>query len=75
METLKESSQYRLTLEKVAGQWWLELTSRPSGRVKILCFPRRDKARRFFAGMDFPAILRVYDAARAEWQPMYKPGT
>lgn len=73
-ETLKETSEYKLTLEKTAGQWWLELINRATGKTRIMYFGRKDKALGFFNRMEMPDIIRMYDKLNVPESPMYKAG-
>ena len=74
MFTLQESATHKLTLEKTAGQWWLEVIDRASGITSILYFNRKDKAQAFFKGMTLPEIVAMLPKLRPEVCKMYKEG-
>jgi len=73
-ETLKQNDLYTLALEKISGQWWLEVIERASGKAKIIRFGQKAKALAFFDRMDFPDILRICDKLNVKWEAMYKAG-
>lgn len=72
--TICETAAHMLHTEKVAGQWWVELIDRASGKVRIVYFNRKDQALALFKGMSMPDIIRVYDNMRVPESPMYKAG-
>ena len=70
---LNESKTHKLTLEKTAGQWWLELIERATGLTRIVYFKRKDKALAFCDRMTMPGIVRVFiEVLKIEPVKMYK---
>lgn len=73
--TLNANTTHKLTLEKTAGQWWLECIERATGMTRIAYFNRKDKAVAFCKGMTMPDIVRVFkDVLKIEPVKMYKEG-
>ena len=73
-QTLNETRDHLLTLEKVQGQWWLELVTRATGQAQIMYFERKDKALAFFDRMPMPEIVRMVSKLNVPSVPMYKEG-
>ena len=71
-ETLLQDGENALTLEKTAGQWWLELRHLPSGNTRILYFNRKDQAQALFKGMRMADVMRVFDTINPPVLKMYK---
>ena len=71
---LQQTENHTLTLEKVSGQWWLELIDRASGNVRIIYFGSKAKAEGMFNRMSMPEIIRIYDGLNVPVSPMYKKG-
>ena len=74
MIKINANDHHTITLEKVSGQWWLELVNRASGHSRIIYFNNKAKAQAFCAGMDMPDIVRMYDKLNVKETPMYKAG-
>jgi hypothetical protein len=72
-ETLAQSPEYTLTLEKTAGQWWLELVDRATGRVQIIYFTNKQKAKAFFDRMELSEVKAFCDHLKVPVVAMYKP--
>lgn len=68
---LKEGT-HALTLEKTAGQWWLELQNLPKGTTRILYFKRKDQALALFKNMKMPEVIRVFNQINPPTLKMYK---
>ena len=72
---LTENEDHKLTLEKTAGQWRLELIERKTGLTRICYFNRKDQAQAFCKGMALPDIKRLFEQVlKIEPVKMYKEG-
>lgn len=71
---LNQNETYTLALEKVSGQWWLELIERATGHVQIMYFGNKVKAVAMFDRMSMADTKRIYDKLNVKSSPMYKAG-
>lgn len=79
MNIIQENQDYRLLVEKVNSEIWLELHHRASGEAQILihkrgCGHTQKSITKAYASMTLEAIKALFDRAGIPLSPMYKKG-
>lgn len=63
--------EHDLNAHQVGNDWWVELRSLKTGRVKIVKVKERAKALSLFKGLSIQEVIDAY--GKAQWHDMYKP--
>lgn len=78
-EILKIDNNHKLTIEKLAGQWWLEFIERKTGLVQILYCDTKEIAKKAYKkGEDLMTFEEIKDFCdnklKLKKEKVYKEG-
>lgn len=73
LEVLNENEDYKINLEKISNQWWLELQEKATGEVQIVYFANKQKAKAFVKGLTIEQFKTFLDKTKTKKCKIYKP--